>query len=80
MANYTRFHRRMSRRYSQVVCSSARKTDPKQDGEAWKDTYFAKHSEADANKDGKLTWPEYKAYRAMFDPEPAKPNKPEVKK
>jgi iduronate 2-sulfatase len=44
--------------------------NPKSDGEAWKDKYFAKHPEADANKDGKLTWPEYKAYRVKFDPEP----------
>ena len=46
--------------------------NPKTDAEAWKDKYFAKHPEADANKDGKLTWPEYKAYRAEFDPVPAK--------
>ena len=46
---------------------------PSTDAETWKDKYFAKHPEADANKDGKLTWPEYKAYRAKFDPEPAKP-------
>ena len=47
--------------------------NPKANAEAWKDKYFAKHPEADANKDGKLTWPEYKAYRAKFDPEPKKP-------
>jgi len=54
--------------------------NPKANAEAWKDKYFAKHPRADANKDGKLTWPEYKAYRAKFDPEPAKPNKSEGKK
>lgn len=43
--------------------------------EAWKAQYFAKHPAADANKDGKLTWPEYKAYRAKFDPE-ANPKRP----
>lgn len=50
--------------------------NPKADAEAWKDKYFAKHPQADANKDGKLTWPEYKAYRAKFDPVPVKPAKP----
>ncbi len=44
--------------------------DPKPDAEAWKDKYFAKHPAADTNKDGKLTWPEYKAYRTKFDPPP----------
>lgn len=45
---------------------------PKLSGEAWKDKYFAKHPKADTNKDGKLSWPEYKAYRAKHDPEPGK--------
>ena len=44
----------------------------KPDGEAWKDTYFAKHPAADTNKDGALTWPEYHAYRAKHDPVPKK--------
>lgn len=42
--------------------------NPAANPEAWKDKYFAKHPDADANKDGRLTWPEYKAYRARFDP------------
>ncbi len=54
--------------------------NPKADAEAWKDKYFAKHPDADANHDGKLTWAEYKAYRAKFDPEPAKANKPSASK
>lgn len=41
--------------------------------EAWKDKYFSRHPKADTNKDGKLTWQEYKAYRDKFDPPPAKP-------
>ena len=41
---------------------------------------YSQTEQADANKDGKLTWPEYKAYRAKFDLEPAKANKPKVKK
>lgn len=44
----------------------------KPDAEAWKDTYFKKHPNADANKDGELSWQEYKAYRAKFDPVPRK--------
>ena len=44
----------------------------KSDGEAWKDKYFDRHPAADTNKDGNLSWPEYKAYRAKFDPEPKK--------
>ncbi|MCP4451166.1 MAG: sulfatase, partial [Planctomycetes bacterium] len=36
----------------------------KEDAEAWKTRYFAAHPEADANKDGLLTWPELKVYRA----------------
>ena len=40
------------------------------DAEAWKSEYFTKHPSADANNDGKLTWPEYKAYRNKFDPDP----------
>ncbi|HBU58928.1 MAG TPA: hypothetical protein DEB48_03700 [Verrucomicrobiales bacterium] len=48
--------------------TAANKTDPKQSAEAWKTKYFTKHPAADTNKDGKLSWPEYKAYRAKFDP------------
>ena len=50
--------------------------NPNANAEAWKDKYFAKHTEADTNKDGKLTWPEYKAHRAKFDHEPAKADTP----
>lgn len=32
--------------------------------EAWKDTYFKRHPDADSNKDGTLSWPEYKAHKA----------------
>jgi hypothetical protein len=41
------------------------------DAEVWKNLYFSKHPEADSDRDGKLTWPEYKSYRAKFDPPPA---------
>jgi len=35
----------------------------KEAAERWKDTYFGRHPEADANKDGTLTWPEYHAHK-----------------
>jgi iduronate 2-sulfatase len=44
----------------------ASKVGAKPDAEAWKDAYFAKHPDADADKDGELTWPELKAYRAKI--------------
>ncbi len=34
-----------------------------ENAEAWKTRYLTTHPEADANKDGQLTWPELKAYR-----------------
>ena len=42
----------------------AAKPKAEADSETWKDKYFEKHPDADANKDGRLSWPEYKAYRA----------------
>ncbi len=48
------------------------KPTPKNDAKPWKDSYFAKHPEADANNDGELTWPELKAYREEHDPAPEK--------
>ncbi len=42
--------------------SKPRPAPAKGNGEAWKDTYFKKHPDADTDKDGKLTWPEYKAH------------------
>ena len=36
----------------------------KPSGEAWKDTYFKKFPDADADGDGKLSWPEYKMHKA----------------
>jgi iduronate 2-sulfatase len=35
--------------------------------ELWKDRFFAKYPEADANRDGSLSWPEYKKYKAKVD-------------
>jgi len=39
----------------------------KSDAEAWKDKFFGWYPKADANKDGSLSWPEYKAYKAKLD-------------
>ena len=46
--------------------SASNKTNPKQDAEAWKNKYFEQHPGADANKDGTLSWPELKTYRAKI--------------
>ena len=43
------------------------KNKSKTDAEKWKAKYFAKHPDADANRDGKLSWPEYKAHKAQRD-------------
>ncbi|MEO0414518.1 MAG: sulfatase [Verrucomicrobiota bacterium] len=48
------------------------KPKPKQTADQWKDEYFKKNPKADANKDGKLTWPEFKAYKAEEDAAKAK--------
>jgi iduronate 2-sulfatase len=36
-------------------------------GEDWKDKYFKNHPDADANRDGTLTWPEYKKHKSALD-------------
>jgi len=48
----------------------------KTDAEAWKDKFFKQHPDADTNKDGVLSWPEFKAYKAKLDAEKAN-NKPQ---
>ncbi|TWU30858.1 sulfatase [Novipirellula artificiosorum] len=35
--------------------------------EAWKDKFFASHPTADIDDDGKLSWPEFKTYKAILD-------------
>lgn len=40
---------------------------PAASAEEWKDTFFKKHPEADANGDGTLSWPEYKEYKKKLD-------------
>ena len=52
-------------------------TEGKSDAEAWKDAFFKQHPEADANHDGVLSWPEYKAYKAKLDAEKAKKAPPQ---
>jgi arylsulfatase A-like enzyme len=39
----------------------------KSDAEAWKDQFFEWHPQADTNKDGVLSWPEYKVHKAKVD-------------
>ncbi|MDG2131672.1 MAG: sulfatase [Fuerstiella sp.] len=63
----------------QPVWQPKASNNTKASAEVWKAKYFVKHPKADANRDGKLTWPEYKAYRAKFDPEPAKASKQDGK-
>lgn len=41
---------------------------PASGAEAWKNRYFLKHPEADNDRDGKLSWPEYKSFRTNHDP------------
>jgi arylsulfatase A-like enzyme len=48
--------------------------NPNSGGEVWKAKYFEDHPDADANQDGKLTWPELRSYREKYDPPPAKTN------
>ncbi len=44
---------------------------------AWKDQYFKKHPQADTNRDGKLTWPEFQAHKkGMEDGTIQKPEPP----
>lgn len=42
-------------------------SDATSGAEAWKDQFFKQHPGADTNKDGVLTWPEYKAYKEKLD-------------
>lgn len=42
-------------------------TSAKPDAEGWKDAFLMKYPGADANHDGVLSWPEYKAYKARLD-------------
>ena len=35
--------------------------------EIWKDKCFKKYPKADTNRDGALSWPEYKAFKAKLD-------------
>ncbi|MBC8352746.1 MAG: sulfatase [Planctomycetes bacterium] len=51
---------------TQPVWQPKQAAKPRSDAEAWKDKYFATHPHADANKDGKLTWVELKAYRTKI--------------
>jgi arylsulfatase A-like enzyme len=47
--------------------TEAKTSGDKSGGESWKDKYFKQHPEADANKDGFLTWPEYQAHKKTLE-------------
>ena len=52
---------RASTSSSPVATSKEASSD---DGEKWKSIYFKKYPEADINKDGMLTWPEFKQHKS----------------
>ena len=52
---------RASTSASPVATSKEASSD---DGEKWKSIYFKKYPEADINKDGTLTWPEFKQHKS----------------
>ena len=52
---------RASTSASPVTTSKEASSD---DGEKWKSIYFKKYPEADINKDGMLTWPEFKQHKS----------------
>lgn len=52
---------RASTSASPVATSKEASSD---DGEKWKSIYFKKYPEADINKDGMLTWPEFKQHKS----------------
>jgi len=49
------------------------KPEPKKSAEQWKALFFKRNPKADANKDGKLSWPELKAHKAKLDANKKKP-------
>jgi arylsulfatase A-like enzyme len=57
---------------------AAKRPAAKEDTETWKGKYFKMHPQADRNKDGKLTWPEYKAHKAALDALQSTDRKPKI--
>ena len=51
----------------QPVWKPKQTDEPKRDAENWKNRFFEKHPAADVNKDGKLSWPEFKAHKGKLD-------------
>ena len=51
----------------QPIWKPKQAAEPKRDAEYWKNQFFEKHPEADVNKDGTLSWPEFKAHKAELD-------------
>jgi arylsulfatase A-like enzyme len=58
---------------------ATKKPPAKSDAEAWKDKYFKRYPQADTNKDGTLTWPEYKAHKSALDALQSGGTKPKIK-
>jgi len=59
--------------------AASKKPPTKGDAEAWKDKYFKRYPQADTNKDGTLTWPEYKAHKSALDALQSGGAKPKIK-
>ena len=57
---------RMARAKAQKE-KQAEKVEGKKDAAAWKDQYFTRFPDADADEDGALSWKEYKTHKAQRD-------------
>lgn len=57
---------RLARTKNKAKPSAANPDDEKKDAEHWKDRFFKKYPQADTNKDGTLSWSEYKAHKATL--------------
>ncbi len=66
-----------ARLLARIPRSQPASTGTKTDAEAREDAFFKKHPEADADHDGILSWPEYKAYKAKLDSENTKKAPPQ---
>ena len=63
------FRKQLDQRITIRASTSASSVDTSKeassdDGEKWKSIYFKKYPEADINKDGMLTWPEFKQHKS----------------
>jgi arylsulfatase A-like enzyme len=68
-ARLASFRKQLDQRITIRASTSASSVDTSKeassdDGEKWKSIYFKKYPEADINKDGMLTWPEFKQHKS----------------